>query len=424
MAATAFENLGDGFRQAIQSSFETLTEQNTPTWSHIKKSTEAKPVTEKGWKIPYNDRMPGGHKAFTASSPDFNAAVGPQSTAMYVYPVRYALPIQFDGGFIRAFNAGRKDAIVEYQRIMDLYYEAAAKRTNQMCYGDGSGTLAYITNNEATGSQTIECDTTAAAGYGHTKGAKWLIKNHVYDCVTPGTGTVTSSLTITTEGSSSCVGTFSSDPAAGDVIVDTGSFNNFFRGFAHLNSNTSRTLQGLATGTFPALNSYGVDLNGALLTVSTIAQIKAGLKVRNNADDAQNGLVAFVPPGQLYLLRVQGYNLSQYIRNTDDGDVVKGVAKMYKDGDTLFVEDADCDEDRGYFFDMSQISRFEEMPFGDYDIGGSGMHMAQGANSTGSDVYYKGIGWVGNLGVTGVARSMAFFKRAAISDSVTQVNAG
>lgn len=424
MAATQFENLGDGFRQAVQNSFETLTEQNTPTWSFIKKSTQAKPLTEKGWKMAYNDRMPGGHKAFTAASPDFNAAVAPQSVAMYVYPVRYSLPVQFDGGFRRAFSVGQKDAIIEYQRVMDFYYTAAAKRTNQMCYGDGSGVLAFITNDEATGSQTIECDTTAAAGYGHTKGAKWLIKGHTYDCVTPASAAVTSAVTVTTEGSSSCVGTFSSDPAAGDAIVDTGSFNNYFRGFAHLNSNTSRTLQGLPTGTYSSLNSYGVDLNGALLTVSTIAQIKAGLHVRNNAEDAKSGLVAFVPPGQLYLLRVQGYNLSQYIRNTDDGDVVKGVAKMYKDGDTIFVEDADCDEDRGYFFDMSQISRFEEMPFGDYDLDGRDIRMAQGTNNTGSDTYYKAIGWVGNLGVTGVARSMAFFKRAAISDSITQVNAG
>ncbi len=422
MAATQFENLGDAFRQAVQNSFDTLTEQNTPTWSFIKKSTQAKPLTEKGWKVSQLERMPGGHKAFTAASPDFNAAVAPQSMAMYVYPVRYALPVQVDGGFKRAFTAGSKDAIIEFQRVMDSYYTAAAKRTNQMCYGDGSGGLAFITNDEATGSQTVECDTTAAAGYGHTKGAKWLKKGHVYDCVTPASGTVTSTLTITTEGSASCVGTFSSDPAAGDQVVDVGSFNNYFRGFAHLNSNTSRTLQGLATATFPDLNAYGVDLAGALLTVSTIAQIKAGLHVKNNAEDSKNGLVAFVPPGQLYLLRVQGYNLSQYIRNTDDGDVVKGVARMYKDGDTIFVEDADCDEDRGYFFDMSQISRFEEMPFGDYDIGGGGFNMAQGTNNTGSDVYYRGIGWVGNLGVTGVARSMAFFKRAAISDSVTQVN--
>lgn len=423
MAAAAFENLADGFKQAVQNSMETLKEQNTPTWSSIKKSTKTKPITEKGWRIPYLDRMPGGHTGFTASSTAFNVAVAPQSTSMWIYPVRYALPMQFDGGFLRAFKAGSADAVVKYQEMLDIYVTAAAKRINQMCYGDGSGTLAFITNDEATGAQTIECDTTAAAGYGHTKGAKWIIKGHTYDCVTPATATVTSSVSCTTEGSASFVGTFSSDPAAADVIVDTGSFNKYFRGFAHLNSNTSRTLQGLSTATFPDLNSYGVDLLGSLLTVSTLEQAKTGLEVRNNSDNARSGLVCFAPPGQLMLLRIQGYNLSQYIRNTDDGDVVKGVAEKFVAGDTVFLKDSDCDEDRLYFFDMSQLARYEEMPFGEYDLDGQELRMVLGANSTGSDTYQRAIGWVGNLGISGLSRASAFIKRAQISSSVTQVNA-
>lgn len=424
MAATLFDNLGDAFQQAVQKNMEVLKEQNTPTYSAVKQSMQTKKLTEKGWRIPYLDRMPGGHTAFTASSTDFNAAIAPQTQSLWVYPVRYALPIQLDGSVIQAFKTNPSDAIVSYQASMDWYITAASKRINQMCYGDGTGGLAFITNDEATGSQTVECDTTAAAGYGHTKGAKWLLKNHVYDCVTEATATVNGTLTVTTEGSASCVGTFSGDPAAGDRVVDRGAYNKYFRGFAHLNSNTSRTLQGLATGTFPDLNAYGVDLAGSLLTVSTIAQAKAGLHVRNNAENSKNGLLCFAPPGQLYLLRVQGYNLSQYIRNTDDGDIVKGIATKYTDGDTVFVQDADCDEDRLYFFDPSQISRFEEMPFGAYDFDGQDLRMVLGTNNTGSDTWQKAIGWKGNMGVTGLARSMAFIKRAQISSSVTQVNAG
>lgn len=425
MAAALFENLADGVRQSVQNSMETLKEQNTPTWSAIKKSTETKKITEKGWRIPYNDRMPGGHTGFTGANTTFNVAVAPQSVSMWVYPVRYALPMQFDGGFLRAFKGNNPDAIIKYQEILDLYVTAAAKRINQMCYGDGSGALGFVTNAESAGSGvTVEMDTTAAAGYGHTKGAKWLLKGHTYDSVTAA-GVVDCTLTVTTEGSASFVGVVGTgDTDAADLVVDTGSFNKYFRGFAHLNSNTSRTLQGLSTATFGDLNSYGVDLAGSLVTVSTIEQAKTGLEVRNNADAARQGLVCFAPPGQLSLLRIQGYNLSQYIRNTDDGDVVKGVAEKFISGDTVFVKDADCDEDRFYFFDLNQISRFEEMPFGEYDLDGQDLRMVLGSNSTGSDTYQRAIGWVGNVGVSGLSRMSAFIKRAQISTAVTQVNAG
>lgn len=424
MAAALFENLADGVKQAVQNSMEILKEQNTPTWSSIKKTTAKKSLSEKGWRIPYTDRMPGGHTAFTGASTAFNVAVAPQSVSMWVYPVRYALPMQFDGGFLRAFKANSPDAVIKYQEILDLYVKAAAKRINQMCYGDGSGALAFVTNAESAGAGvTCEMDTTAAAGYGHTKGAKWLLKGHTYDSVTAA-GVVDCTFVVTTEGSTSCVATVGTgDTDAGDLIVDTGAWNKYFRGFAHLISNTSRTMQGLATSSFADLNAYGVDLAGSLVTVSTLEQAKTGLEVRSNTDGARTGLLCYAPPGQLSLLRIQGYNLSQYIRNTDDGDVVKGVAEKFVSGDTIFVKDADCCEDRFYFVNSSEMSRFEEMPFGEYDLDGQDLRMVLGSNSTGSDTYQRAIGWVGNLGISGAPKASAFIKRAQISTSVTQVNA-
>lgn len=423
MATVLFENLGDAQRQAVADTLEVLKEKNTPTWSAIKTSAKTRKITEKGFRIPKISRMPGGHTAFTASSTSFNSAVAPQSTSMWVYPVRYALPMQFDGGFLRAFKGNNPDAIVSYQDTLENYAIAASKRMNQMTYGDGTGVLAFATNDEAAGAGvTVECDTTATAAYGHTKGAAWLEAGHTYSFYPDATGNGDATLLVTTEGKSSCVGTITNEPTTGDGIYDVSAYNKYFRGFAHLISNTSRVFQGLDTSVYTDLNAYEVDLAGAVATVASIEKAKAGLHVRNNDPKSRAGLVCFTTPGQISNLRVQGYNLSQYIRNDDNGDVVKGVAEKFVAGDTVFVQDADCDEDRFYFVDISQIERFEEMPFGEYNLDGQELRMYLGSNNTGSDTYQRAIGWVGNLGVTGLPRMSAYIKRASITDIATQVN--
>jgi hypothetical protein len=421
MASAEFLNVADFFKQTVHEMSDIkLFELSTPGYSALKRATETKDFTEKGYRIPLWTQKPGGHTFFTPAASDFNAAKSPQSQSMYVFPTGYAFPIHLQGPLVRALRKGGKDAIISARQYIKLHTDVAMKRINQMSYGDGSGALAFSSSTlGATGSgQTLNCTTAAAATPGQTKGAKRLEINQLYDAINTATGAVRGQLTVETEGSSSCVVNVTSGTvSSGDPIVDRGAYNKVMRGLGHLISDQNRTLQLLATASFTDLNAPVNDLNGSLLTPAVLETVKSQLNTRNNDEAAENGLLGFITLGQLSNLRKQGYGFRQY---SGDDNTIRGISKKYVDGDTVWVPDADCDEDRVYLVKPEDVKLFEEMPFGDYDLDGQDMRMLMGTNNTGSDAYSKAVGCRSNAGILR-GRSSAFIKRAQISGVTTQV---
>lgn len=414
-----FQNVSDFFRQAVETEVRSFFENNAPGYNAFRKMVPTEPITEKGYRMPYYSRRPGGHTAWIPSASDFNAAVPPQSQSMWVYPVGYALPIVLAGTTIRGFRRGEAQAVLDLNRFLALYTETSTKRINQMFYGDGSGALAYSASTiGSTGVATMNGETTPATTAGHTKGTLRLEEGHTYQAINTTSGAVRGTLTVVTPGKSSAsVNVTAGTVTSGDPIVDVGAYQRYMRGLAWLISDEARDLQGLSTTTFPDLKASVLDKVNAALVPADIETLKAQLVTRNNASNAQNKLTAFVPFGQLSSLRKQGYNLRFYMNGEEPA---KGVQKRYEDGDTVFIEDADMDEDRLYFAQADQFGMWEEMPFGPYDLDGQELRMLFGANSTGSDNYQKAIGCRANPGVF-LPRASGFIKRASVSGVTTQV---
>ena len=422
MPNVAFENMQDFRRQAVDTQVRSFFENNAPGYNAFEKAVDKKPITDKGYRIPYYSQRPGGHTGFVPSSSDFNAAIPFQSQSMYVYPVSYALPMIWQGNALRATQVDPANALQSRSDILKLYTETATKRINRMFYGDGSGALAFAaTTLASTGAgQTLTCTTAAAATAGQTKGGWFLEANHVYQAWNTTTGAVRGTFTVTTASKTApTVNVTAGSVTSGDPITDVGSYQRYMRGLAWLISDQSRTLQGLATASFPDLNSSVVDLAGATLTPVSMENLKSGINTRNNTEDAERKLLGFITFGQHSVLRKQGYNLGFYMRNEDSGDTMKGVQKRYEDGDTVFVRDADCDDDRVYLAQADEFKMYEEMAFGEYRIDDQEWRMLLGANNTGSDNYQKAMGNRANPGTT-LPRASGFIKRASLTSVQTQ----
>jgi hypothetical protein len=421
VAVAFFDNLSDAVKQKVQAEMMTIKEYNTPGFSSFRRRTPKKKVGEKGYRIGYWANLPGGHTAYVPTDSDFNEPVPPQSVSSYVFPTRYALPMMFDEAVIEDFNNGDAEAFISLKQVLMLYMTSASKRMNRMFYGDGTGAVAYsATTTTLPGSQSCSFETTASTSPGHTKGAKWLEKNHYYDAINASTGAIRGTFYVVTEGSSSAtinvvVGTVSS----GDPIVDRNSYNKYFRGLGHLISAANRIVQGLNTADYPDLNSYGIDLNGLPMTSAVIEQLKAGLQIGNNSADSRNGLVVYTPPGQMSSLRKQGANLRSYI-NGDN--IVRGIAERFEAGDTVFIEDADMDEDRQYYVNYDEFLMIEERPLDVINIDGNEWRMILGANGSGSGRYQRAIGWRGNIARRGNAMASAYVYRASLTGISTQVS--
>ncbi len=423
MSSTEFANLQDFWKQGTDNVARPLFENEAPTYNAFRKYTKTQPVSGKGWKLPLWTQRPGGHTSFLPSASDFNAATPPQSQAMYVYATHYALPIQLTGQLIRSFKTGGADTIVEMGGMLETYARTATKHINYFVQGDGTGALAYSASTLAsTGAgQSMNLSTTAHATVaGQTKGGVRLDQGSYYQAYNTSTGNPRGTILVTTQGASTVTVTvLSGSVTSGDPICDVGGYQRAMRGFAWTISDVSRDLQGLSTSQFPDLNSPFTDLNGAALTPSAIENLKASLQTRQNMQDAGMQLIAAITPGQYSVLRKQGYNFR--MDTTNGKDAVRGIANRYEDGDTVFVLDADVDDDRLYMYKPNQMAMFEEMPFGNYDLDGMDMRMQLGVNSTGSDNYQRAYGICANMGIE-YPRTCAGLNRAKISNVVTQVN--
>ncbi len=422
MPNVEYANIQDSHKQNVREDMTEFFENNAPTYNAFKKYLDYEEITEKGVRIPFWVRRPGGHTGFVPSASDFNPAVPPQSGSMWGFPVGYAMPVVMNGAVIRSFQRRKQDAIQSFREFMGLYTETATKRINQMCHGDGSGALAFSASAiGATGVTSCNFTTTAAATPGQTKGAYRLEEGHSYHAMNPATGAIRGTFTVTIPGKSSAtINVTSGTIASGDPIVDLNSYLRWWRGLWHLIGASSRVLQGLNTANFQDLNDPIVDLNGQTLTPAAFRSVKSSLQTRNNKEDAENSLLCFGTFGQYTVLCKQGYNLRFYV-NGNNG-VVTGVANEYQDGDTVFVRDADGDEDRLALTQAEAFAMYEEMPFGLYDLDNQEWRMLLGVNNTGSDNYQQAMGCRSAM-VKVKTRKCAGIIRAALAGVETQVAA-
>lgn len=398
MPATEFSQITDLKRQAVEKKVRQFYENHDPGRRAFDAATDKGPLTEKGYRLPEYAQRPTGETWFTPSQSDFNAAVGPQTVSMWVYPTMYAYPMLWTGSAIESMEVDAGDNVNSYEDIMGQYSAAAQKRLEMYFYRNGNGALAYSASTiSSVGSNSLTGSTTWGGSPGYTKGTLNLWQGGAFQSINSSTNQVRGNFTVTTAGATTAtINLTSGTILSGDPIVATGAWQMAMRGLDWLISPTSRVLQGLDTAVYTDLNAPGVDLGGALLTPAAIENGKALLQVRNNKPDAKNNLTAFIHPGQWSTIRKQGYNFSYYIRNQENSDTMKGVQGDYTDGDTRFILGADQDDCSVHFAATSEMKVYEMKAFGPYNFDKQEWRMLLGANSTGSDNYQKAIGWKGN----------------------------
>lgn len=424
MSVALFENIGDSFRQQLSSDMQEWYENNTPTVQALEQYVPQEPITEKGVRIPYMARRPGGHGGFLPSASSFNAATPPRTDSMYAFPVGYAMPAVLSGSLISALKQGAPDAKITFARYMQQYTEAATKRFNQMMHGDGSGTLAFAAStHSSTGTATLNLDTTAAIAPGHTKGGVRLEEGHIYQTINAADNSVRGTFSVTTPGATSAtIKLLSGTISSGDPIVDPNSWQRWWRGLWHLIGNTSRILQGKSTSTNPQLNDPIIDLNGQYISPAAFRSVKSALQVKNNDVAAENNLMTCMTPGQYTVLLKQGYNLRFYV-NGNSGKVT-GVATQYEDGDTVVVRDADAEEDKiAFWMGESGLKRYVERDLQIANLDAQQFRMLFGDNGTGSDDYQTA--WVARMAIVKErVRTVAGIIRASTTGVETQASVG
>ena len=418
MADLTFQEVDDFFKMQVATAKEWF-EQEAVMYNSLKKYTDKKKLTPKGYRFTFWKNRPGGHTFPTLTMPDFNAAKPPQSASFFIRATEYALPIVMHGRTMEALRAGGTDALTDMTNLMELYSQTATKRLEMMVPGSGDGSLAFSNSGASlgVGAQTLICHTAAAATAGHTKGAFRLEQGQYYQSWDSTTYALNGTFHVVTPGVAQCdiivdSGTIEDE----DIITDVGAVRKVPRGLAHLIDDSSRTLQTIPTGSNPQWNSPMLDLQRTV-TPGDIHTIKATLNTRNNKPDAEMNLICFTTGGQMAILEKQGYGLKRF---TGD-EAAKGVSNKYVDGDTLWVEGADMDEDRFSFFKNGALVNCEEMPFGQYDQDGLAWRMLMGSNSTGSNRWSKALGCIHNLGIVNV-RGAAGIKRA--TPQITQRSSG
>lgn len=424
MATALFENVSDAFRQKLSMDMQAWYENNTPTWQSFEQYVEQDAITEKGVRIPYVVRRPGGHGGFLPSASSFNPATPPRTDSMYAFPVGYSMPAVLSGSLIAALKQGSAEAKMTFAQYMQQYTDAATKRFNQMVHGDGSGALAYSASAiGGTGTATLNLETAAAIAPGHTKGGVRLEEGHTYQAINATTNAVRGTFTVTTPGATSAVINVTAGTiASGDPIVDPNSWQRWWRGIWHLIGNTSRVIQGKSTATNPQLNDPIIDLNGQYISPAAFRSVKSALQVRNNDVAAENNLMACMTPGQYTVLLKQGYNLRFYV-NGNAGKVT-GVATQYEDGDTMVVRDADAEEDKiGFWMRQSGLKRYVERDLQIANLDNQSFRMLFGSNNTGSDDYQTA--WVARIAIVKEqVRTVAGIIRASTTGVETQASVG
>jgi hypothetical protein len=418
MPSVTTEQIAPALIQLTAKDVKQLFEQEAKLYGLIRQSTNSDFVNGKGFRIPNYMNPPTGHGYFPEGG-SFNVPGPFKFKDMFVWPIGYALPMQFTGRMIRNFQD--TSAMVRWMGgVLKIYTQTATKEIEEQLPGDGTGAKAYVLSTVSPGPPvTITCTTTPTASAGRTKGSLYLQEGGSYNVIDPTTDNVRGTFKVLATGPTTVsIDALPAGTIAGDAICHVNSWKQAFRGLAHLISNGTDILQTLSRADNPALKSPIIDLGGAQLSPATFSKLKALLMYRAGSEEGAAGLAAVLPFGQWEILRRQSYTMYRWMKNDDP----KGVAERYTDGDTQFVPNTNMDEDRCYLLDLSDIERYVEMDLGLYNLDGLTIRQAPGTNSVGSDVYYAALGIQFNLGISAPMKHAAA-KNAAIDTAATQVQA-
>lgn len=428
MAEVEYTDLPDTQRQHIADTVKTIREYMTPTLDSFTKSARTVAGGQQGYQIPFfvSDYGQNSYLAPGATGNSFMQPIAPTSQSMWVGLAYQGKAMYTDGIFLDTMD--KKESLIKEAQLRELAIENFMKHQNYYSIGDnyGYGILAVTTSN--TGG-TFTGTTAASTVAGFTKGAHRLVKGVTYDVVDESSFAVVGTMTPTANGTNSATVTCTTTGSvnnSGAFIVEQGAFNKVPRGLAYLINNNDRIFQGLDTTDIVEFNSSVVDLNGSAITSATINTLKTKVQIRLNEPNKEGfSRICHTTPGLYNTLAIQGFGARQYQAADGQANTSYGYPEKYVDGDTMWICDADIDEDRVYLRRASDYFKFELKAMGVENRDGLSQRQAPGDNNVGAAAYFSQVDWFYNLGFDGNGSggnyASAFIQRAAVTNS--QVNA-
>lgn len=429
MSAVAYTDIPDTQRQHIKDSVASIKEYMTPTYDSFKKSTRTVVGGQRGYQIPFFPHYYTGNSYLTPDSTgnSFNQSVPPTSLSMWVGLAYMGKVMQTQGMLLN--DLSQKQSIINEARLRELALEDFWKHINYYSIGSGTGVLAVVAAGTTATSLVGRTTVSGANTSGETKGVHRLRYNNVYDVVDGTTGVVNGTFTPSADGTnaSTVAGTSTGTiTGAGNLVVEHGAYNKVMRGLAYLISNVARTFQGVDTTSYVDFNSSTVDLANAAITSAALNTLKTKVQVRKNDPNQKFKQIGHLPQGLYNILSIQGFGARQYQAADGQNTTSYGYPNTYVDGDTVWIMDADMDEDRVYLRNADDYFTFEARPFGIVNEDGLTKRQAPGINDVGAWEYFEQDLLICNLGFDGDATGgnygSGFIQRAAITSSVTQVN--
>ena len=424
MAEVQYTDLPDTQRQHIADTVKTIREYMTPTLDSFTKSARTVAGGQQGYQIPFfvSDYGQNSYLAPGATGNSFMQPIAPTSQSMWVGLAYQGKAMYTDGIFLDTMD--KKESLIKEAQLRELAIENFMKHQNYYAIGDnyGYGILAVTTSN--TGG-TFTGTTAASTVAGYTKGAHRLVKGVTYDVVDESSFAVVGTMTPTANGTNSATVTCTTTGSvnnSGAFIVEQGAFNKVPRGLAYLINNNDRIFQGLDTTDIVEFNSSFVDLNGSALTSATINTLKTKVQVRLNEPNKEGfSRICHTTPGLYNTLAIQGFGARQYQAADGQANTSYGYPEKYVDGDTMWICDADIDEDRVYLRRASDYFKFELKAMGVENRDGLSQRQAPGDNNVGAAAYFSQVDWFYNLGFDGNGSggnyASAFIQRAAVTNS-------
>ncbi len=438
MAEVTYTDLPDTQAQQIKKEVATIREYMTPTYDSFDKSTRTRTGGQQGFQMAFfvTDYGQNSYLAPGAANNSFQQPIAPTSQSMWVGLAYPGKAMYTDGIFMDTMDT--EASLIKNSQLRRLAIENYMKHLNYYAIGDnyGYGILAVTTSN--TGG-TFTGTTAASTVAGFTKGAHRLCQGVTYDVVDESSFAVVGTMTPTQNGTNSATVTCTTTGSvnnSGAFIVEQGAFNKVPRGLAYLINPNARIFQGLDTTAYNEFNSSQVDLNGSALTSATINTLKSQVQIRMNTQTKDFNRVCHTTPGQWaalcnqgYAASVTGYNGRQDRSNGQNG-VTYGLPERYVDGDTLWLLDADMDEDRVYCRRRSDYFVFELSSMGTVNRDGLELRQAPGDNNVGADAWFSQVRRYFNCGFDAGEGNKsdgnyasALVIRAAVNAATSQVGA-
>lgn len=425
MAEVAYTDLPDTQKQQIKEEVAVIREYMTPTADSFDKSTRTVEGGQQGFQIPFfiSDYGQNSYLSPGASGNSFVQPIAPTSESMWVGLAYPGKAMYTDGIFMETMDT--KASLIKNAQLRRLAIENFMKHMNYYAIGDGSGTLAVVTS---VAGGVFTGTTAAQLTPNQTKGAHRLIKNVTYDIVDESSFAVVGTITPTANGTNSATVAVTSTGLpnnAGAFVVEQGAYNKVPRGLGYLINSGSRIFQGLDTASVIEFNSSFVDLNGSAITSATINTLKTKVQIRMNTPTKEFTRICHTTPGIYNTLAIQGFGARRYEADNGAADTTYGYPEKYVDGDTMWICDADIDEDRVYLRRASDYFCFELASMGPVNRDGLTLRQAPGDNNVGADAWFEQVRHYFNWGFDGDGSggnyASAYIERAQVVNS--QVNA-